>query len=228
MRKRILHILNWNKYQARSDKELPWLKLWGRLFRTPWFQLLPDEEKFVTIAFLDLARQFNNNIPEELIFKGYLRGNYGVFISQERIIKLTQVLVLNDFLSDNCPTNVEVEGDKIRVDKIKDRRFVEPSVEVVIEYFEKELKGTKDQALRFFQFYGSKDWFVGDNKMKNWHLAAARSLSWKDDGRKSGTFLTKPQSHLSDAIKRMEAKNEVRHIQEADGGSIISLPEPKD
>ena len=117
MKRRILHILNWDKYQARTDKELPWLKLWGRLFKTPWFQLLPDEEKFVTIALLDLARQFHNNIPEELIFKGYLRGNYGVFISQERIFNLCKVLVSNDFLSDNCPTNVEVEGDKIRQEK---------------------------------------------------------------------------------------------------------------
>lgn len=117
MKRRILHILNWDKYQARTDKELPWLKLWGRLFKAPWFQSLQDDEKFVTIALLDLARQFHNNIPEEMIFKEYLRGNYGLFMSPLRVFKLSQVLVANDFLSDNCPTFVEVEGDKIRQDK---------------------------------------------------------------------------------------------------------------
>ena len=124
MRRRILHILNWDKYQARTDKELPWLKLWGRLFKAPWFQALQDDEKFVTIALLDLARQFHNNIPEEMVFKDYLRGNYGLFMNPLRILKLSQVLVSNDFLSDNCPTFVEVEGDKIRQDKNEsDKQF---------------------------------------------------------------------------------------------------------
>ena len=140
MKKRILYILNWDKYQARSDKELPWLKLWGRLFKAPWFQSLQDDEKFVTIALLDLARQFNNKIPEEMIFKEYLRGNYGVFMSPLRILKLSQVLVSNDFLSDNCPTFVEVEGDKIRQDKDKSDLVIE-----FLNYF--NLKANKKLTL---------------------------------------------------------------------------------
>lgn len=177
MRKRIIHVLNWDKYQARSDKELPWCKLWGRLFRTPWFQLLDDPEKFVTIAILDLARQFNNKISEELIFKGYLRGNYGVFISEERIFKLCKYLSDNEFLSDNCPTNVEVEGDKIRVDKIRergesDKRHTPSSLEETKSYFQ-EL-GFASYAEEFFDFYASKGWVVGKAPMKDWKCAARR------------------------------------------------------
>lgn len=118
-RKRIIHILNWEKWQARSDKELPWLKLWGRLFKTPWFQFLPDDQKFCTIVLLDLARQFGNKIDEELVFNGYLKGNYGLSISDENLFKLCKVLIDNKFLSDNCQTEVRLEGDKIREDKIR-------------------------------------------------------------------------------------------------------------
>jgi hypothetical protein len=81
MRKRIIHVLNWEKYQARSDKELPWCKLWGALFKKPWFQNLKDDEKFCTITILDLARQFNNKLTEESIFKGYLRRKKGFLSS---------------------------------------------------------------------------------------------------------------------------------------------------
>ena len=166
MKKRILHILNWDKYQARSDKELPWLKLWGRLFKAPWFQALQDDEKFVTIALLDLARQFNNNIPEEMIFKDYLRGNYGIFMNHLRIAKLSQVLVSNDFLSDNCPTFVEVEGDKIRVDKIKTRQggigFVPVFEELWIKYPNKD---GKKLSLRAFNTSVSTEQDIADIRL---------------------------------------------------------------
>ena len=184
MRRRILHLLNWNKYQARSDKELPWLKLWGRLFKTPWFQLLQDDEKFVTITMLDLARQFHNNIPEELIFKGYLKGNYGIFMNQERISKLCKYLSDNDFLSDNCPTNVEVEGDKIRVelDKIRDKACANahPPKEEVIKYFVK-LNKTEDIALSYYDHFTSNGWKVGGRAtMRDWQ-AAARNWARNSD-----------------------------------------------
>ena len=115
MRKKIIRVLNWEKYQARADKELPWCKLWGSLFKRPWFQELKDDEKFVTIIFLDLARQFNNFIPDLSEFKGYLRGNYGLFMEEERVFKLCKVLADNGFLSDNM-SDIQ---DKTRVDEMR-------------------------------------------------------------------------------------------------------------
>lgn len=58
--------------------------------------------------------------------------------------------------------------------------FAPPTLEETISYFETELKSTKERAVRYYQFYGSKNWFVGKNRMANWHLAAARSLEWAD------------------------------------------------
>jgi hypothetical protein len=123
MKKRIIYVLNWDKYQARSDKELPWLKLWGRLFKAPWFVTLPDDEKFVTIAILDMARQFNNRLTEEMLFKKDLKGNYpylrqiyGLFMDDLRLFNLCNYLAENDFLSDNI---VGLEGDKIRQEEDK-------------------------------------------------------------------------------------------------------------
>lgn len=113
MKPKYIRILNWDKYQARTDKELPWCKLWGRLFDMPWFQDLPQSDRFIVIALLDLARKFNNNLTEELIFKGYLNRNYAILSSREELLKLCKLLQQNKFLSDQA---VGLEGDKSRVD----------------------------------------------------------------------------------------------------------------
>jgi hypothetical protein len=138
MRKRIIYVLNWEKYQARSDKELPWCKLWGALFKRPWFQELDDDEKFCTISILDLARQFNNRMTEEYLFKGYLKRNYGLFMTEERVFKLCKCLHSNGFLSDSV---VGLEGDKIRQDKIRqeesDEKRPPPSINTFDLFYSK-------------------------------------------------------------------------------------------
>ena len=92
--------------------------------------------------------------------------------------------------NDQQTANDRPTGDQrvTTIKEVKNRRIKEsgyfkpPTLEETTQYFEQELKGTKVQAINFFQFYGAKDWFVGKNKMKNWHLAAARSMSWSENG----------------------------------------------
>ena len=88
-------------------------------------------------------------------------------------------------------------SSKVKESKVNEisntSRFAPPTKEVVIEYFEKELGSDKDRAITFFEFYGSKGWVVGKSPMKNWHLAASRSLKWN------------PQNGATDG-KRRESK----------------------
>lgn len=115
MKKRILHILNWEKYQARTDKDLPWCKLWGSLFDRPWFQKMPDSGKIFAIVLLDLARKTGNRIGEEYVFIEYLRGNYGILSTQNDVFMYCKSLSDNEFLSDNT-SDLQ---DKIRQDKTR-------------------------------------------------------------------------------------------------------------
>ena len=58
--------------------------------------------------------------------------------------------------------------DKIREDK----RFKRPTLQEVEDYLRsKRIRDPKGNALKWFNFYESKGWMVGKNKMKNWKSA---------------------------------------------------------
>lgn len=210
MRRRHIHVLNWDKYQARTDKELPWCKLWGTLFKRPWFQELADDEKFVTIVFLDLARQFNNRIPDLSEFKGYLRGNYGVFMSEERVFKLCNLLSHNEFLSDNMSAlQDKIRQDKIRVDITSDKqpKFRKPTLEELKSHFAEKLSPScgspLSEAERFFNYYESKGWVVGKSPMKNWKAAVSNWIGNLNE--KTKTYTTpNPNKKFLDAKKAFD------------------------
>lgn len=79
----------------------------------------------------------------------------------------------------------ERRGEEIREDKNKKRvgqnrkRFTPPTVDEVAEY-----TATREVSIdpaRFVDFYASKDWMVGKNKMKDWQ-AAVRNWERREDG----------------------------------------------
>lgn len=186
---------------------------------------LDDRQKGLYLLLLALAGKTNNKIFNDLTFiKGRLNIKDLVVSDLQKISEVFPKFRLNkDFwefdnfdeehnqilskdygISQGYPKDIQ-RMDKNRIDKNridnkdksnKSGRFAPPTIEDVIIYFETELKTSKEQALRFFQFYGSKDWFVGKNKMKNWHLAAARSLDWGNQ------TSSNPGSILSGNVKR--------------------------
>ena len=60
------------------------------------------------------------------------------------------------------------------------RRFTPPTLSEVQEYIEE--KGYHVNAERFVNFYGSKNWMVGKNKMSDWHKAIG---GWEADWKES-------------------------------------------
>lgn len=106
-----ISIQNWEKYQARTDKDLPWCKLWGSFFDKFWWLDLDDKHKIFPIIFLDLARKFGNRIPEEAISSKNLSRSYGVKSTPTSVSSLCNLLVLKGFLSDNSRTKVRQSSD---------------------------------------------------------------------------------------------------------------------
>lgn len=66
----------------------------------------------------------------------------------------------------NVNDNVNVNAN---VNDVSNKRFTPPTLENVIEYCRE--KGYNVDAERFIDFYESKGWMVGKNKMKDWKAA---------------------------------------------------------
>jgi len=81
-----------------------------------------------------------------------------------------------------------VMQDKTRLDKkrISNSRFTPPT-HLEVEEYAKE-KGYQVDAIRFCNFYGSKDWMVGKNKMKNWHMSLANWVSNNPDAKQGNAW----------------------------------------
>ena len=68
------------------------------------------------------------------------------------------------------------DNDNVNVNDIKEKestkknRFVPPTLEQVQDYCKEQSYSNVD-AQRFIDFYESKGWFVGKNKMKDWKAA---------------------------------------------------------
>jgi len=60
------------------------------------------------------------------------------------------------------------------------KKFKIPNIEEVQEYF--RLLKKDDDAVKFYNFYKSKGWMVGRNKMKDWQAAAQNFV--RDDNKK--------------------------------------------
>jgi len=92
-------------------------------------------------------------------------------------------------MSPTAPVNQEKKVSK---------QFIKPTDIELVAYFES--KGSnRHEAENFFNFYESKGWLVGKNKMKVWKASA--SLWVGKNKSSSGQQLAAPQQSLNDALQ---------------------------
>ena len=109
-------------------------------------------------------------------------------------------------MSDTCQSNVSIDKnsiDKNSIDKkeiYKEkpiRNQIPPTLEMVKEYCLE--RGNNIDAEKFYDFYESKSWFVGKNKMKDWQ-ASVRTWERSD---KSVTAKSKTVSDMRNIVDGM-------------------------
>ena len=93
----------------------------------------------------------------------------------------------------NVDIDIEIDKD---IDKEKDKResrnFVPPSLSEVKAYCQERNNGINPQ--HFIDFYASKGWMIGKNKMKDWK-AAVRTWEQRHEGGKVNDENAKPEWH---------------------------------
>lgn len=91
----------------------------------------------------------------------------------------------NDGCNDPCTedkNNKNIKDNREGKSGKSEKRFSPPSIEEVDSYIKE--KGYTVDAERFVNFYESKGWYVGKNKMKNWRAAVA--MWQKEDNKRNG------------------------------------------
>jgi phage replication O-like protein O len=94
----------------------------------------------------------------------------------------------NDSLSKKIPTKVDITKDTVtKVDRRK--RFTPPSFDEIVNYLVEKKKDNKSEAEfkaeSIIEFYESKGWMIGKNKMVSWPHAISRAWrEWDWDSRR--------------------------------------------
>lgn len=104
----------------------------------------------------------------------------------------------------NPSTQVRLGKDRIGEDTYRERRFTPPSLQEVTDYCNQ--RGNNVDPERFVNFYQSKNWMVGKNKMKDWKAAI---ITWeKRDQDKAKGKRTQTDEEFEEELRRFMENDE--------------------
>jgi len=141
------------------------------------------------------SRQKVSRMLEQLKEIGFLTDKSDTYGTHLSICNYESYQTPDNYKSDNFETTVEQpcnnsetapgtnknakNGDNVKNEKKSgEKKFVPPSIEEVRQYCQERKNNIDPQS--FVDFYQSKNWYVGKNKMKDWQ-AAVRTWEKKDN-----------------------------------------------
>lgn len=145
--------------------------------------------------FADLYGVSNTTISlliKELIKNGYIEsqiiykeGTKEILNRYLRIVKEGYLRNLKEGIYEKLKdNNININNTSInKKENIKRKSFIKPTIDEIQEYCTERNNGINANA--FYDFYQSKDWYVGKNKMKDWK-ACVRTWELRETKNKKG------------------------------------------
>ena len=164
----------------------------------------PDPETDVyTMMVFEMAKpQIDSNVKRKVNgSSGGRPKTYGYEDEKPVVIESENHRLSDEKPNVNVNENVNVkENDKKKDTNVsKEKRFAPPTPEDVREYCRE--KGLSVDADRFVDFYESKNWYVGKNKMKDWKAAVRNwARSQRQESTAKGT--EKPRNRFDNFQQR--------------------------
>ena len=154
---------------------------------------------------LDLIEILDNGAIYMLDIQNYI-GQSSTEADRKRLYRTKvnneklQIGQMSTNCPDKTPPEIEIELEKeIKIKENTKRKFTKPTIEEIQDYCNERNNGINAEA--FYDFYESKDWYVGKNKMKDWKACVR---TWE---KRSTKVETKPEWFDKD-IKQIKAKDE--------------------
>jgi hypothetical protein len=89
--------------------------------------------------------------------------------------------------------HMENENENINVNSnVKSKRFVKPTIDEIALYMEE--RNMNNVSQKFYDFYESKGWMIGKNKMKDWKASVR---TWEDKNKKNDSIITPNKPKLA-------------------------------
>jgi hypothetical protein len=87
----------------------------------------------------------------------------------------------------------ENENENINVNSnVKSKRFMKPTIDEIALYMEE--RNMNNVSQKFYDFYESKGWMIGKNKMKDWKASVR---TWEDKNKKNDSIITPNKPKLA-------------------------------
>lgn len=153
-----------------------------------------DDVKGVAKSILIMARpQIDKNNKR---YENGTRG--GRKLNDNQTITKSEPKCISPKPNENVNDNVnDIKENTLK--SVKEKRFAPPNPEDVREYCRE--KGLSVDADRFVDFYESKNWYVGKNKMKDWKAAVRNwARSQRQESTAKGT--EKPRNRFDNFQQR--------------------------
>lgn len=173
------YVRNWQEHQHYKNRNPPWIKLHYALLSSEDWVVLDDASRVLAVAILLIASRNNGYIDGSR--KGLRYIQRVAYLNSEPdlnpLIETGFLIADSTMLADaselhrsvrpETETETETETEKKgRGERKNDKRFAPPTVEEVRQYITE--RGSSIDPERFVDFYESKGWMVGRNKMKSW------------------------------------------------------------
>jgi hypothetical protein len=142
-----------------SDTALADIFGWSRA-KVKRFLMLLEMQKMV-----QLKNRSNRNIINIINYETYQNGTVNVAVNDT----VNEHLTLQQTNTNNNDNNDNNENNNIYINKEKNKNFIIPSLEEIKNYCIERKNNIN--AEHFFDYYSSKGWMIGKNKMKDWKAA---------------------------------------------------------
>ena len=201
-----IHIRELDKHNpGYKDRHLIWCKVYFKMINAdPNFELLCEIDKWRFVALVMLELQLKEPVPlneEYLKRKGFDFKKRSMSLSLQMLHNLVEcVEVRNATVTQNRIEESRVEEKR----KDESRGFQPPLPLEVVEYamtINYPIDGNQ-----FIDFYSSKNWMIGKNKMSDWR-AAVRTWKRRDE---TDPHTGKKQETTTEALARYEIEEAAR------------------
>ena len=162
-----------------------------------------------------ISKWISSLIQKEYIFSEtiYKEGTKEILNRYLRIVKDPIEEKLNRGIEEKLKDNNTSINNTINNKEIYKERFKKPTLEEVKEYCEERNNGI--DAETFINFYESKGWMVGKNKMKDWKACVR---TWE---KKSKHIIAKEEKPIPDWFDKELETQEITKLEEEEMESIL-------